>query len=139
MGTSFPDPLMRVMCTVTREDKNLYSICCGGEKLRFQYTRRGLEKQHNPTGQNSAHHCATPRDVCRIIMGTIPTMTMMAFLLWLLLLIFCWPLALLALVLYPIVWLLLLPFRILGIAVEGVLKLIKAVILLPARVLRGSQ
>jgi hypothetical protein len=58
-------------------------------------------------------------------------------LLWLILLVLCWPLALLALVLYPIVWLLLLPFRLLGIAVEGVLALVKAVILLPARVLRG--
>ena len=62
---------------------------------------------------------------------------MMSFLLWCLLLIFCWPLALLFLVLYPIVWLFLLPFRILGIAVEGVLELLKAIILLPARILRG--
>jgi len=59
------------------------------------------------------------------------------FLLWLILLVLCWPLALLALVLYPIVWLLLLPFRLLGIAVEGVLALVKAVIFLPARLLRG--
>ncbi len=63
---------------------------------------------------------------------------MASFLLWLILLFFCWPLALAALVLYPIVWLLLLPFRILGIAVDGVLQMIKAVILLPARILRGS-
>jgi hypothetical protein len=62
---------------------------------------------------------------------------MFTFLLWLLLLFVCWPLALLALVLYPLVWLLLLPFRILGIAVEGVLGLVKAIIFLPARVLRG--
>jgi hypothetical protein len=62
---------------------------------------------------------------------------MAAFLLWLLLLVVCWPLALLALVLYPLAWLLLLPFRILGIAVDGVLSLLKAVILLPARVLGG--
>jgi hypothetical protein len=59
------------------------------------------------------------------------------FLLWLVLLILCWPLALLALVLYPLVWLLLLPFRLLGIAVEGVLAFVKAVVLLPARILRG--
>lgn len=63
---------------------------------------------------------------------------MMKFLLWLIVLFLCWPLALLALVLYPIVWLLLLPFRIIGIAVDGVLQLLKAVILLPARILRGS-
>lgn len=62
---------------------------------------------------------------------------MLSFLLWCVLLIFCWPLALAFLVLYPVVWLLLLPFRILGIAVEGVLELLRAVILLPARLLRG--
>ena len=62
---------------------------------------------------------------------------MIKFLLWLLLLIVCWPLALLALVLYPFVWLLLLPFRFLGIAVEAILQTLRAVLLLPARVLRG--
>ncbi len=60
---------------------------------------------------------------------------MFKFLLWLVLLVFCWPLALIAILLYPIVWLLLLPFRLLGIAVEGVLELVRAVVLLPARVL----
>ena len=64
---------------------------------------------------------------------------MAKFLLWLILFVLCWPLALLALVLYPLVWLLLLPFRLLGIAVEGVLALVKAVILLPARVLQGPR
>lgn len=64
---------------------------------------------------------------------------MAGFLLWLILLVVCWPLALLALVLYPVVWLLLLPFRILGIAVGGVLELLKAVLFLPARVLRGPK
>jgi len=62
---------------------------------------------------------------------------MLTFLLWVLLLVFCWPLVLLALILYPIVWLLLLPFRLLGIAVEGVLAFLRALVLLPARVLRG--
>ncbi len=62
---------------------------------------------------------------------------MVKFLLWLILLVLCWPLALLALVLYPFVWLLLLPFRLLGIAVTGVLGLVKAVVLLPARLLGG--
>jgi hypothetical protein len=57
------------------------------------------------------------------------------FLLWLLLLLFCWPLALLALVVYPIVWLFLLPFRLVGIAVDGVFSLLKAIILLPSTVL----
>jgi hypothetical protein len=61
---------------------------------------------------------------------------MVKFLLWCILLVLCWPLALLALVVYPIVWLILLPFRLVGIAVTGVLELIWAVITLPARVLR---
>ena len=60
---------------------------------------------------------------------------MAAFLLWILLLVVCWPLALVALVLWPFVWLLLLPFRLLGIAVGGVFALLKALILLPARML----
>jgi hypothetical protein len=60
-------------------------------------------------------------------------------LLWLLLLIFCWPLAVLALVLYPIVWLLLLPFRLVGIAVEGVFELLRAILFLPVRILRGGH
>ena len=62
---------------------------------------------------------------------------MIGFLIWLLLLVVCWPLALLALILYPLFWLLSIPFRLLGIAVEGVFALLKAIILLPARVLRG--
>ena len=61
---------------------------------------------------------------------------MLTFLVWVVVLIFCWPLALLALVLYPIVWLILLPFRIVGIAVGGVLDLIGAIITLPARLVR---
>jgi hypothetical protein len=62
---------------------------------------------------------------------------MFTFLLWFLLLILCWPLALVALVLYPIVWLILLPFRIVGIAVGGVLELIWALVTLPARAIRA--
>ena len=62
---------------------------------------------------------------------------MLNFLLWCILLVMCWPLALLALVLYPLVWLLLLPFRLVGIAVEGVFELLRAIILLPARLLGG--
>jgi len=64
---------------------------------------------------------------------------MAAFLLWLLLLVVAWPLALAALVLYPLVWLLLLPFRILGLAVDGVLGLLRAILHLPARVLGGPR
>jgi hypothetical protein len=64
---------------------------------------------------------------------------MVKFLLWCILLVLCWPLALLALVLYPLVWLLLLPFRILGIAVEGVLDLLRAIITLPARLLGSPR
>ena len=63
---------------------------------------------------------------------------MLSFLLWLVVLFLCWPLALLALVLYPLVWLLLLPFRIIGIGVDAVFELLRAVVMLPARILRGS-
>ena len=61
---------------------------------------------------------------------------MLKFLLWCILLILCWPLALIALILYPIVWLLLIPFRLVGIAVGGVLELIASIITLPARLIR---
>ena len=64
---------------------------------------------------------------------------MIKFLLWLILLILCWPLALLALILYPIVWVVLLPFRLLGVAVDAVFETLKAILLLPARVLRGPR
>jgi hypothetical protein len=63
---------------------------------------------------------------------------MLSFLLWLLLFVLCWPLALLALVLYPLVWLLLLPLRLVGIAVEGIFELLRSLILLPSRLLRGK-
>ncbi|MCU6499247.1 hypothetical protein LPN04_15730 [Rugamonas sp. A1-17] len=63
---------------------------------------------------------------------------MLSFILWLGLLFLCWPLALLALVLYPLFWLLTLPFRLIGIGVEGVFELLRAIVLLPARILRGS-
>lgn len=63
---------------------------------------------------------------------------MLSFLLWLVVLFLCWPLALLALVLYPVFWLLLLPFRLIGIGVEAVFELLRAIVMLPARILRGS-
>jgi hypothetical protein len=62
---------------------------------------------------------------------------MTKFLLWCILLVLCWPLALVALVLYPLVWLLLLPFRVVGIAVGGVLELVSAIVFLPARLIRA--
>jgi hypothetical protein len=64
---------------------------------------------------------------------------MVKFLLWCILLVLCWPLALLALVLYPIVWLLLLPFRIVGIAMDGVFDLLRGILFLPGRILRGPR
>jgi len=81
--------------------------------------------QAHPRALESAH--STPPEV----------ILMAAFLLWLLLLVFCWPLALLALVLYPIVWLLLLPFRLVGFTVGAVFAFLGALLMLPARVLRG--
>ena len=64
---------------------------------------------------------------------------MVAFLFWCILVVLCWPLALFALIIYPIVWLLLLPFRIMGIAVNGVFALLRAILFLPVRVLRGPH
>lgn len=64
---------------------------------------------------------------------------MIKFLLWCLLLVVCWPLAILALILWPIVWLLAIPFRLLGIAVDGVFSLLRAIVMLPARVLGGAR
>ena len=64
---------------------------------------------------------------------------MTKFLLWLIVLIFCWPLAILAIILYPIVWVLSIPFRILGIAVDGVFNFLKAIVNLPARILGGGE
>jgi hypothetical protein len=64
---------------------------------------------------------------------------MLKFLVWLILFVLCWPLALLALVLWPIVWLLSIPLRLIGIAVEGVFAPLRAIILFPARLLRGSS
>jgi hypothetical protein len=63
---------------------------------------------------------------------------MLSFILWLGLLFLCWPLALLALVLYPLAWLITLPFRLIGIGVEGVFELLRAIVMLPARILGGS-
>ena len=62
-----------------------------------------------------------------------------AFFLWCLLLVFCWPIALLALIAYPFVWLILLPFRIVGVAVHGVLAFLRALFFLPVRILRGPH
>lgn len=64
---------------------------------------------------------------------------MLKFLLWCILLFLCWPLALLALVVYPLVWILLLPFRLVGIAVEGVFEMLRLIITLPFRVLQGPR
>lgn len=63
----------------------------------------------------------------------------MTFILWCILLVLCWPLALLAIFLYPLIWLLLLPFRIVGIAVGGVLEFVRAIIMLPARALGARR
>jgi hypothetical protein len=64
---------------------------------------------------------------------------MTSFILWILLLLVCWPLAIAAIIVYPFVWLVLLPFRLLGIAVEGVFETLKAVVLLPSRIVGGRS
>lgn len=63
----------------------------------------------------------------------------MKFLLWCILLVLCWPLALLALIAYPVVWVLLIPFRIVGIAVDGVLGLVRAIVMFPVRLVSGPR
>ena len=63
----------------------------------------------------------------------------MKFLLWLILLVICWPIALLALILYPFIWLLMIPFRLVGITVTALFDLLRAIITLPARILRGPR
>lgn len=63
----------------------------------------------------------------------------MKILLWLILFVLCWPLAVLALIFYPLIWLLLLPFRLIGIAVNGVFELLRSILLLPARLLKGGR
>lgn len=78
-------------------------------------------------------------DRARRILDVRGTRLVIKFLLWCILLVLCWPLAIVALVLYPIVWLILLPFRIVGIAVTGVLELLRAILFFPARVLRGPR
>jgi hypothetical protein len=64
---------------------------------------------------------------------------MIKFLLWLLLLVFCWPLAILALILWPLVWLLSIPFRLIGITLDGVFGLLRGIVMLPARILGGAR
>jgi hypothetical protein len=64
---------------------------------------------------------------------------MRTFLLWCIVLVLCWPLAVLAVVIYPLIWILLLPFRIVGVAVDGVLGMVRGIVMLPARVLRGPR
>ena len=77
--------------------------------------------------------------VCNLCRCQIVYTSMLKLLLWCVLLVICWPLALLALLLYPLVWVLLLPFRLVGIAVGGVLGLLRGIFMLPASVLSGSR
>lgn len=79
-----------------------------------------------PTSPNQSHTW--------IVCGSVGT-----FLLWCILLVICWPLALLAVALYPVVWILLIPFRLVGVAVDAVLGLLRGVVMLPARLLRGPR
>ena len=67
-------------------------------------------------------------------MHSLHKTTMLTLIIWLLLFVFCWPLALMAMVIYPLIWLLLLPLRMVGIAVDGVFELLRAIVLLPAKI-----
>lgn len=75
----------------------------------------------------------------RALNNRLARKSVVKFLLWLILLFLCWPLAVIALILYPVVWLLLVPFRLLGVAVDGVLGLIRSILCLPARILKGPK
>ena len=89
-----------------------------------------------PADHESSTVTTSPPKAVNLSRGSVVDPSCMTkFLLWLLLFILCWPLALFALVLYPIVWLLTLPFRLVGIAVGGVFELLRAIVLLPARLL----
>ena len=72
-------------------------------------------------------------------MGTPPEAELLKFLLWLLMFVICWPIAVMAILLWPVIWLLLLPFRLVGLAVEGVFEFLRALVTLPARLLRGNR
>jgi hypothetical protein len=74
-----------------------------------------------------------------LAVAMIVSPVMVKFLLWCILVVLCWPLALAALILYPLVWVLLLPFRLVGIAVDGVLGLLRGIVMLPARLVNGVQ
>lgn len=100
---------------------------------------------HGGTQEPFETHCVSigigRRTFCRRlrigINGKLEGSTVVKFLVWCLLLVFCWPLAILAIVLYPLVWLILLPFRLIGVAVEGALQVVSAIIFLPPRILRA--
>jgi hypothetical protein len=82
---------------------------------------------------------AATAEAVRIPDRNSPEAELLKFLLWLLLLVICWPIAVMAILLWPVVWLLLLPFRLVGLAVEGVFELLRALVTLPARLLRGNR
>jgi hypothetical protein len=89
--------------------------------------REATAKHVDPVGGNEP--------ICPVIVFP----SVVKFLLWCVLLVLCWPLAVLALLVYPIVWVLLIPFRLIGIAVDGVLGLLRGIVMLPARLLRGPR
>ena len=96
--------------------------------------RQGAQAR-NCEGQGQGGDRDDAQDLGTLKHGDEDTQSMIKFLLWCLLLVVCWPLAILALILWPIVWLLSLPFRLLGIAVDGVFSLLRAIVMLPARIL----
>src|SRR5208283_2045873 len=132
-----------------------------GEPGRTRARKTSFPQQEPQANAKNACVCAMPLPLATMLIGPPPADQnpgvsvacgrrmgvnpcgelgrMVNFLLWCILLFFCWPLALLALVLYPLVWILMLPFRLVGIAVDGVFELLRALITLPARILRGPR
>jgi hypothetical protein len=111
--------------------------CPAGADSAYKPTSPLKEAEILSLAKTGGNRCMGLREPKQPPVRIILRGAMITFFLWCILLVVCWPLALLALILYPLIWLLLLPFRIVGIAVGGVLELVKAIIFLPARVLRG--
>lgn len=119
---------------------------CAKPTHRRASTRRAIHsdagmslmwRNHGAGGKSPAPVTPSPNFAKAVCVFLLRRVAVIKFLLWCILLVLCWPLALLALVLYPIIWLLLLPFRLVGIAVGAVLDLVWAIVTLPARLVRS--
>ena len=145
------DPALKIWVPVEMNElyvKATEQVTCKARYSNFRLIARAQAvitvKPANPSTRSemtSGHDSGTPasglpKDVPTLFRWEV---AVVKFLLWLLLFVLCWPIALLALVLYPLVWLITLPFRLVGIAVTGVFELLRAMLMLPARLLGGGR